>query len=512
MTATHIAFRTDATGQIGTGHFMRCLTLAEALKKQRAQIRFVSRGLPTHLRDMLATKGMQLTTLDSETTESIDGDLAHAQWLGISQAQDAQATIQALSDQQWDWLVVDHYALDARWESALRACTKQILVIDDIADRQHNCDVLLDQNFYDDMQTRYEGKVPAHCRQLLGPRYALLRDEFRKLREQVKPRTGEVKRILVFFGGVDADNYTGLAIQALAAIGNKALHIDAVIGAQHPYREQIQQACVEQRYVCHVQITRMAQLMAEADLAIGAGGTATWERCCLGLPALSLCVADNQRKQIADAAEAGLLYAPSGAVDLIDLIRHHAKCLLENAPLLKLISNTAMNAVDGLGTLRVMSEIGSSETGSVTDGVDVRLAIADDAEIVWPWRNSESTRRYFFDPSPVELDTHVAWWNRSLVDPRRVLLIGSFGGRAFGVIRFDFDTSESAVISIYLDPDMTGKGMGRTLLLAGLSWLKGSHPEINSVSAEVLPENSASVRVFQAAGFSERYRVLVLKV
>lgn len=181
-----------------------------------------------------------------------------------------------MSDRSWDWLVVDHYALDARWESALRASTKQIMVIDDIADRQHDCDVLLDQNFYADMQKRYTGKVSAHCQLLLGPRYALLRDEFRKLREQVKPRNGTVKKILVFFGGVDADNYTGRAIEALAEIGIEGLYVDVVIGAQHSCREQIKSVCAQHGFICHVQTDKMAELMAAADLAIGAGGSATY--------------------------------------------------------------------------------------------------------------------------------------------------------------------------------------------------------------------------------------------
>ena len=289
-----IAFRTDATDQIGTGHFMRCLTLAVALKLRGAQIRFVSRDLPAHLCDMLVTQKLEFVSLSDEATEAQAGGLAHSHWLGASQAQDAHATIHALSDQLWDWLVVDHYALDARWESALGGSVKQIMVIDDIADRKHDCDVLLDQNFYADMQTRYTGKVPVHCQLLVGPLYALLRDEFRQLHEQIKPRSRLVKRVLVFFGGVDADNYTGHAIEALSEINISDLHVDVVIGAQHPRSAEIEMTCAAQGFVCHVQTNRMAELMAAADLAIGAGGSASWERCCLGLPTLLVALADNQ--------------------------------------------------------------------------------------------------------------------------------------------------------------------------------------------------------------------------
>ena len=270
-----VAFRVDATAQIGTGHFRRCLTLAEALQQRGAQIRFVSRGLPDHLRDMLTARDMDFAPLSEAVTSAAPGDLAHSIWLGTSQAQDASDSAAVLAGREWDWLVVDHYALDARWESAMRNTAAKIMAIDDLADRQHDCDALLDQNYYRDMQTRYDGKVSEYCRMLLGPRYALLREEFRELRAQLKPRTGDVRRMLLFFGGVDAGNYTGLAIEALSGLVIKGVEVDVVIGAQHPLRTEIEQACATHGYVCHVQTSRMAELMAAADFAIGAGGSAT---------------------------------------------------------------------------------------------------------------------------------------------------------------------------------------------------------------------------------------------
>lgn len=507
-----IVFRTDATSQIGTGHFMRCLSLAVALKQRGAHIRFISRELPVHLREMLAAKGIELVSLGDNIDLSPTDKLVHAHWLGTSQAQDAQATIEAMSDQAWDWLIVDHYALDARWESVMRQATKQIMVIDDIADRQHDCDVLLDQNFYADMQTRYVDKVPAHCQLLLGPHYALLRDEFRKLHEQVQPRTGTVKRILVFFGGIDAGNYTGLAIEALAGLSDNGLHVDVVIGTQHPCRAEIETNCATQGFVCYVQTDRMAELMAAADLAIGAGGSATWERCCLGLPALSICVASNQQRQIADAAEEGLLYAPSSDGDLVVVLKRHVTTLLENSPLLMMISNTAMGAVDGRGVLRVIRKFGYTDAEqSSASNIAVRLAVAEDAALVWPWRNNESTRRYFFDSSPVSLDAHLEWWNQSLSNLKRVLLLGKLDGKEVGVIRYDLVDSRHAKVSIYLSPEMMGRGLGEGLLRAGQNWLLQNHPEAKTISAEIMAKNIASLRVFQAAGFQEQHIVMSWK-
>jgi UDP-2,4-diacetamido-2,4,6-trideoxy-beta-L-altropyranose hydrolase len=488
-----IAVRVDASSIIGTGHFMRCLTLADALKQRGAQIRFVSRHLPEYLSSMLAAKGHEFALIDSVQNEVVLDELAHAHWLGTSQAQDAQTTVQALSDQSWDSLVVDHYALDARWESIMRGTVLQIMVIDDIADRQHDCDVLLDQNFYADMQTRYTGKVPEHCKLLLGPRYALLRDEFRKLREQVNPRTGAVKRILVFFGGVDVDNYTGRAIEALSEIDISGLNVDVVIGAQHPRRAEIEASCAANRFVCHVQTNRMAELMVNADLAIGAGGSATWERCCLGLPALAFCTADNQQRQLADAAQEGLLYAPMGNDDLVSVLKNHLKALLENAALLKLISSTAMRAVDGRGVIRVASTLG-------VNGIKIRAANIDDSLKLFEWRNHPSIRAVSRNKINIEWNDHQLWFAAVLSDKDRLQLIGHIGNEFAGVVRFDTE-GDVAEVSIYLVPGGGFSGQGRNLLLSAEQWLKENRPDIKYIRAGVLDGNEPSQRLFLGSGY-----------
>lgn len=488
-----IAFRVDASSQIGTGHFMRCLTLADALKQRGAQIRFVSRHMPEHLRGMLVENGHEFALIDSVQNDAALDELAHAHWLGASQVQDAADSIQALSDRSWDWLIVDHYALDSRWESMLRQTAKRILVIDDLADRQHDCDVLLDQNFYADMQTRYTGKVPADCRLLLGPRYALLRDEFRLLHEQAKPRNGPVKRVLVFFGGVDADNYTERAIEALAEMGIEELHVDVVIGEQHPYREQIEVACAQHGFMCHVQTDKMAKLMAAADLAIGAGGSATWERCCLGLPALSICVAANQLKQIADAAQEGLLYAPVIGADLTAVIKNHAIALFENDYLRRLISRIAMQAVDGHGVLRIIGNLGCS-------GIAMRKAKEGDSPKLFEWRNHPSIRSVSRNAAPITWENHQDWFAAVMGSQDRVLLIGQIGETPIGVVRFDRQ-DDCAEVSIYLVPDANSSGQGRNLLLSAEQWLKANRSEIKCIRASVLDGNEPSQRLFLGADY-----------
>jgi len=486
-----IAFRVDASVQIGTGHFMRCLTLADELTQRGAQIRFVSRHLPEYLANLLAAKGYELAQLDSAENDADLDELAHAHWLGCSQAEDATDSINALSDRVWDWLIVDHYALDSRWESRLRQAARKILAIDDIADRQHDCDILLDQNYYADLNTRYAGKIPDHCRLLLGPRYALLREEFRQLREQVEPRKGSVQRILVFFGGMDADNYTGRAIQSLIDIGVADMHVDVVIGAQHPCREAIEAACLRLHFTCHVQTNRMAELMAAADLSLGAGGGATWERCSLGLPTITIGTAENQRKQIVDAASEGLVYAADLKYEFDPVIGRHISSLIENSCLRQLISRNAMRAVDARGALRVVASMGCN-------GIDMRMARPDDSESLFVWRNHPAIRAVSRNSDPIKWEDHSRWFASLLNDPNRVLLIGLRDGVPIGVVRFDIQ-NHRAEVSIYLVPGITG--CGRDLLHSAEMWFAQNRQGINTLHADVLGANERSHQLFLSAGY-----------
>jgi UDP-2,4-diacetamido-2,4,6-trideoxy-beta-L-altropyranose hydrolase len=488
-----IAIRTDASSQIGTGHFMRCLTLANGLKQRGAQIRFVCRHLPEHLRSMLVANGHELGLLEGVQNDAALGELAHAHWLEVSQSQDAMDSIHSLSDRTWDWLIVDHYALDSRWESLLRHSANKILAIDDIADRQHDCDVLLDQNLYADMETRYAGKAPPHCQLLLGPRYALLCDEFRRLHEQIKPRGGAVKHVLVFFGGIDADNYTGLAIETLAQMGIPGIHVAVVIGTQHPAREQIKTECARHGFVCYEQTDKMAELMSTADLAIGAGGAATWERCCLGLPALVLCTAENQQKQIKDAAQRGLLYSPEIVGDLTEVISRHVLALIENVHLRQLISDNGIHMVNGCGVSHVLASMGYND-------VEIRMATLADSKELFRWRNHPGIREVSRNTDAIAWQDHQKWLASILADSKKWLLIGEDGETPTGVVRFDAKDDE-AEVSIYLTAEKASSGLGLNLLHSAEHWLTANHPEICKIRAYVLGANDRSMRFFTKAGY-----------
>ena len=345
--------RVDTTNQIGTGHFMRCLALGGALRRRGAHVKFISRQIPTRMRELAIKNGHEVASLPPARCSGTTDELPHAHWLATSQSDDAEATIEALAGKHVDWLIVDHYSLDARWESALRQCSASILAIDDLADRVHECDMLLDQNLYDDI-ARYSSKVPTHCRLLLGPKYALLREEFREARASMRTRDGAVRRILILMGGVDADNLTVRAIDAVSQLP-RSFDVDVVISVRNPAREDIAEACKEHRYALHVQPLNIAKHMEVADLAIGAGGSTLWERCCLGLPTICITEATNQVPIAAALHAVGAVVnlgdkAMVSAVDLAAAL----SSLIERRDVLTSLSATAGQLVDGRGTDRVV--------------------------------------------------------------------------------------------------------------------------------------------------------------
>lgn len=299
--------RVDASTQIGSGHVMRCLTLAQKLKKEKqADVYFVMRLLEGNLINLVRDKGFVVLSLHEM---SVNNDLqGYSKWLTVTQKQDAEDTKAVISElSNIDLLVVDSYAIDYIWENELRLYVKQIMIIDDLANRKHNCDILLDQNFYLDKEERYKRLVPENCQLYLGPKFALLREEFYKAKANLRKRDGNIKNILVFFGGSDLTNETEKAIKAIELLNNPDITVNVVVGASNKNKEKLKRFCAQNpQFKFYCQVDNMAELMNEADLAIGAGGTTIWERHFMELPSIVISVADNQTKICEDCAVEGL--------------------------------------------------------------------------------------------------------------------------------------------------------------------------------------------------------------
>ena len=365
-----VAFRVDASTLIGSGHVMRCLTLADALAEAGNRCYFVMRQEPGNLEDAVRRRRHHVLMLSSaESGESASSSKSippHAAWLGVSWEADASDTLQALEGIELDWLVVDHYALDHRWEAQVVGCCRRLLAIDDLADRKHQCDLLLDQNLGREPHD-YDGLLPGDTKKLIGSDYALLRPEFSRARalsvEERKAR--EPGNILVSMGGVDAANVTGVVLRVLDSIEVvSSCRITVVLGAACPHIDEVIEQADSMRLDTRVVVNanNMAELMSQADLAIGAAGGSAWERCCLGLPSLLVVMADNQRPGAEALKRAGASISLGWPDAIEETLPRAMREVLAAGRLLEMSQNAAA-ICDGLGVQRVADALreGSDE-------------------------------------------------------------------------------------------------------------------------------------------------------
>ena len=513
---TSILIRCDASLSIGSGHVMRCRTLARELQRRGAQVTFICRRQPGDLIVLLEQEFevLPLPELPLLATEELAGRELYRAWLGCSEAQDAADSLQALSSagiERTDWLVVDHYGLDASWESLILEgqngeTSPKLLVIDDLADRPHKANLLLDQNYFGKTtEHRYEELVPRQCRQLLGPHHALLGPEYAQLHPLVPVRK-ELRRLLVFFGGVDPDNLTARTIKALLDPALAHLAVDVVLGRQSPHRQEVSDLIAQHPLATmHNLMPSLAGLIARADLAIGAGGATTWERACLKLPSLVVAVADNQRPFSEALHQEGHIQLLGNAATVsIEKIRTALNAWLANP----LQQDGGWELTDGIGALRLaLAMLGPQRP------IRLRPAGVGDEALLLRWANDPQVRSNSFSQDQIGRSDHHEWFLQGMADPNRLLMIATAAdGCPIGQIRFDRqpfpaeDGSTEATIDISLDQCARGLGLSSDLIHLGLEEMKKTWgPDIVAV-AEVLTGNPASNACFKRANFIQEPR------
>ena len=491
----NITFRTDSSTQIGTGHVMRCLTLANALKEQGADCQFICREHEGHLIHDIEKQGFvvhRLAVMPHEKT--LASALAHAAWLGATQEQDLEACTNILKTAQSDWLIVDHYALDTTWESSLRPYTHKIMVIDDLADRVHDCDLLLDQNLGRKKED-YAARVGKNTQVLVGPQYALLRPEFAQWREySLKRRSNpKLEQILISLGGVDKDNKTSKVLEALSQCTLPAdCRIKVVMGATAPWLEQVKQtaALMTRSTDVLVNINNMAELMASSDLAIGAAGSTSWERCCLGLPSLIMVLADNQKSGAQALAQSGGAIKINQAKELSIAI----KSLATQPAKQKTMSKSASQLVDGLGAKVLVSYLIKNQTKCRFR----RMEIAD-LEMVRSWRNSPEVRSYMFHQNEISIQEHKRWFENKQQDKNHELLIFECAHEPQGFLNLKINANSVIEWGFYLAPEaqgQLGKLFGEEAIKYCFYQLKASR-----INGEVLSHNIRSQKFHERLGF-----------
>ena len=489
-----IVFRVDASNEIGTGHVVRCMILGQSLRSRDADIVFICRDHRGNLAALIEEAGFSVRMLPA-ARQSTAEENGYSAWLGTTQRSDAEQTISALSGACADWMVVDHYALDEQWERLMRPHAKGIVAIDDLANRMHACDVLLDQNYGANAGDRYAKLIPDACRSLLGPRYALLNRAYSGRTPRVRR---QVERVLVYFGGVDRCNATGLALEALSAPELANLPVDVVIGAQNPHREAISAASAGRgATVIHGALPHLADLMAEADLAIGAAGTTTWERLCLGLPSIVVVLAANQRPG-AEALAADEIIDYAGPLDAVtpDVLRARIVRLVDDSSELERLSRAGPLVVDGLGAERMAETM----LPSAAEELRLRPMAVSDAALLFGWVNEPEVRRQSLKREPVGWADHVAWFSSRPGSARcHIFILETPAGLPVGQIRFDLLDGGQVRLSYLLDPLVRGRRWAARLVTLGIEELgkRGCF----EIRAEVRVENAASRRVFERLEF-----------
>jgi UDP-2,4-diacetamido-2,4,6-trideoxy-beta-L-altropyranose hydrolase len=470
-------FRVDASSSIGSGHVRRCLVLAEALEADGWSVVFACRAGTREAVPSLARSRFACRVVPAE--------------------HDELPTLRDLAAYECDLLVVDHYGLDARFERACRPWAKAILVIDDLADRPHDCDILLDQT-PGRHASDYAGRVPGSCSILAGAQFALLDPRFRQARERLGAPADQIGRVLVSFGGTDP---AGATVRVLEALGVARLHaaVDVVLGTVTDNVGRIRQLAAEldPPAVVHISVDDMAHLIARADMAIGAGGVSALERCCLGVPSITITIADNQRKLADELALAGAAENLGPVTELsVGDVADAAVRVASDPAWRRQMRAAALAVADGLGAARVRTACSPAVLAKDHRSVQLRPATMADAGLMLEWQSTPGIRAYSRNPEAPEPAEHIRWMQHKLADPCCIFHVILHGGRPVGVLRLDWQADGAYEISILLAAQAQDKNIGG----AALELARRLLPDA-AVRAVIHADNAASIRMFERAGY-----------
>ncbi|MEJ8837044.1 UDP-2,4-diacetamido-2,4,6-trideoxy-beta-L-altropyranose hydrolase [Ramlibacter sp. AN1133] len=491
-----VALRTDASVRIGTGHVRRCVSLARALQDEGVETLLVCRAHDAVSEDAISD-GVRVAWLPRAEPGFAPppDDPAHAAWAGVAWPQDARETAQALAGFAPDWVLVDHYAFDARWQQAMAQATGgRIAAIDDLADRPHAVDLLIDQNLQPPAGNKYVGRIAPHARALLGPRYALLAPGYASAPRYRFRRT--VRSIGIFLSGADANDASSAALRACREDAGFAGDIELVSSARSPHLAR--QRELAQRWPgtrVSTDLPDLRAFFARHDLQVGSGGGAAWERCCIGAPSVAVQIAANQQAVLPHLAALGAVEWVQDPQRLGEAV---ARLVAQPRQRLAL-ARAARALVDGRGSARVAAVLALA----VQPTLAWRDATAADEALLLEWANDPQARALAFHPERIAPRQHHAWFAARLAHPDACLILvaTSPAGTPVGTVRFEREEAQW-VISYSLDPAFRGWGHG-TRLLAGALEVLGRRLGASQVLGWVRRDNAASVRIFRALGFEE---------
>lgn len=477
----HLLIRADASTEMGTGHLMRCLALAQAWKDADGQVTFVTACQSEGLLQRLREEGFDIHLLACPYPNPADWDYTKNVLAAYSKA----------------WVVLDGYHFDEAYQQQVKEAGHQLLVIDDMAHLKHYyADIILNQNLHgEQLHYSYE----PYTRLLLGTRYVLLRREFLAWRGWIREISKVAQRVLVILGGGDPENHTLKVIQALQKVDVPGLEAIIVIGASNPHADALEAATRQGRISVRLihNATNMPELMSWADIAVSSSGTTVWELLFLGTPTLVLILADNQRYSAEQIKEqgAGESLGQAGNISTESLAKAIA-LLMKDFNLRTRISRNARQIVDGQGAQRVVASI--QEAGA--SGLKLRPVTQKDCRMLWEWANDPVARSASFSSEFISWEDHVKWFRTKLSDPNcYYYTLLSEEGVPVGQVRFDTSGNE-AENSISIAPNFRGRGYGAEGIRIASERLF-QETTITRIYALVKPSNKASICAFREAGY-----------
>lgn len=485
----NVLFRCDASKNIGSGHVMRCLTLANEMKSRNWDCAFIT---TKDSGPFLNDRDFQLFFIQGKSFEDEINNI-------LSTAKTYQA----------DWIIFDHYDRDEEVESIVRSAGFRIAVIDDLADRKHDCDVLIDQT-YRRSKDDYSGLIPYETKQLIGADYTLIAPQFSQLRTQAlekRSKTATVENILVSLGSTNYKNCTGFVLQALREYKSSKLNIDVVLGAAAENVPLIKKLIKDtnensiHNAKFHQNISNMNELMLKADVAIGAGGTTSWERCCLGLPTIMIEIADNQTF-LTKKLEDNKAIINLGRLENLtsQILNSELKKLIFSNDTLKALSKNAFSVCDGRGRDRILPELLREMKTKNDKEVRLRFLRMEDADQLLCWQSAPGLREYSRNPEVPTREEHEEWMACSINKTNRYPYIITVDEKPAGIIRLDkLDNENLFEISILVDPGFQGIGLAK----AAHNLMIQMHGNIK-ILAEIHPENRPSLKLFKSLGYKKQ--------
>ncbi len=482
MSPGTLLIRADASVATGSGHLMRCLALGQAWQDAGGTaVALIAEAAPA-IEDRLHREAIEVARFDASPGSE----------------DDARRTANFALDRQVSWVVLDGYRFDADYQASLKSRGLRVLLIDDdVHAEKYLADLLLNQNAHA-VESLYHSRAP-YTRLLLGPRYAMLRREFHALRNWHREIPEFARRVLITMGGSDPDNFTLQVLQALPLVEAESLEIVVVIGGSNPHRAILEKAAagLHARYALRLveNALNMPELMTWADVAVSAAGTTSWEMCLLGLPFLVVDLARNQVPVAERLHELGVAWHVASSRDCSSVkIASDLTRLLASGEARSRMSRAGEKLVDGRGASRVCAAM-------LKGVVAVRRAKESDCRLLWEWANDAEVRASAFSQAAIGWEEHSAWFRAWTADEGCLILIGELAdGRAIGQVRIDRLSNGEAEIDVSVARDFRGAGYGSLLLEAALQEAFAAG-RIKKVHALIRPENLASVRAFEGAGF-----------